>query len=358
MEDYFKSRPSKDETAAAIASMVGDDTNTIPSKEIVEALPSDFDPPFEEDDTDLDFSLGSDSMSVSPAHLKDAKEQIDNLAIRPFSLHGLNGSVHFRSSVRSKQKAKTTELKSLKWHTKVIFYGYRTLLEANIRKRSYDDNPLFYATYSIGEYSLTGIENTFRSLNDEKTDFLNAQKRWQVHEKRKRFAAVLRCLDLPPSVDKVVCFGLGSTWDSDGGKWARHLAALDIKRYVAWKTQRDIRLVTHVPEYVSRSMEFWLKGVGFELDGYRGVEGFLEVDDNSVVFINPSNIPANQVVAELARPAAIITRSFNKEDVDWAPPLPTLVAPLKSKGVYDRHDPDTPRTQAMFQEYQLVYLSL
>lgn len=83
--------------------------------------------------------------------------------------------------------------------------------------------------------------------------------------------------------------------------------ALTIADAIRSVTGSPIRLLTEDVGYTDEAKEI-LKGYGFEIVGQFGAGAFAEVDENSVVFSPERHrAPVKQIIADIARPALIIT---------------------------------------------------
>ncbi|KAI0857342.1 hypothetical protein F4860DRAFT_517925 [Xylaria cubensis] len=242
------------------------------------------------------------------------------------------------------------------WHTKIVFFGYRHLIDQSIQ---HSPIGLQYASYAIRQRSVCDLESPYLfpqyGIDELDREFRIASKAWAKHEARHKLAAALLGLELPPTINKVICFGLGNHLTKEFEYWTQHPAAVTIKNVLKIKFGWKVRLLTHFPEYTSDTKAV-LEKHGFEVIGRNGIDGFLEVDENSLVFCKPSDIPVRQILAELARPAVIVTRPFREDDLDWVDKTEKVdrlrLSLLSwSLGIHDRFDPDTPRTKSMFADY-------
>jgi roadblock/LC7 domain-containing protein len=71
----------------------------------------------------------------------------------------------------------------------------------------------------------------------------------------------------------------------------------------------NVQLLAQDPSYTEEAKEM-LKARGFSIVGPFGAGGFAEIDNDSVVFSAFVEAPLKQIVADLARPALIITTDF------------------------------------------------
>ncbi|CZT51320.1 uncharacterized protein RSE6_12448 [Rhynchosporium secalis] len=96
-----------------------------------------------------------------------------------------------------------------------------------------------------------------------------------------------------------------------------------------------IRLLAQDPDYTMQSQKI-LEEYGFEIVGKFGAGGFSEINEESIVFSPFVSAPVKQILADIARPALVISDgfgAFNDSEKPWA-------------------EADSPRTQQMWQEYQ------
>ncbi|CAG9983969.1 unnamed protein product [Clonostachys byssicola] len=168
------------------------------------------------------------------------------------------------------------------------------------------------------------------------------------------------------TIDKVVCFGLGSfsNWDdtvkkkdgeSDGTPVRRtmtqHAAALTMATEFGKRVGKGpLKVYTQDPEYTDADKQV-LRDLGIEVVGGAGALGFTYVDSDALVFSIAPNIPVRQIVADIARPAAMVWCTVQPEGV--ASPKWSVenfggkwysVAPWST-------DPDSPRTRELVASY-------
>jgi hypothetical protein len=92
------------------------------------------------------------------------------------------------------------------------------------------------------------------------------------------------------------------------GALTHHAIALTIANMVrscAKAGDAGVRLLTQDPKYSNETKDMLVE-IGFEVVGDYGAGGFAELDDESIVFSAFANAPVKQIIADLARPAAII----------------------------------------------------
>jgi sugar phosphate isomerase/epimerase len=83
------------------------------------------------------------------------------------------------------------------------------------------------------------------------------------------------------------------------------LTIADIARSCAATGDTGVRLLTQDPRYSDETKDL-LREIGFEIVGEHGAGGFAELDNETVVFSAFTSAPVKQIIADLARPAAII----------------------------------------------------
>ncbi|TRX98428.1 hypothetical protein FHL15_000502 [Xylaria flabelliformis] len=132
-------------------------------------------------------------------------------------------------------------------------------------------------------------------------------------------------------VTKVVCFGLGDMNPRPSASWIAENASKPedeqlpetymvessfMHHAIAWtiadiaracaSTGNTVRLLTQDPNYSAERKET-LQKVGWEVVREHGAGGFAELDDESIVFSPFTSAPVKQIIADLARPVAIIS---------------------------------------------------
>ncbi|KAI1502181.1 hypothetical protein F5X99DRAFT_408361 [Biscogniauxia marginata] len=182
------------------------------------------------------------------------------------------------------------------WVPKVIFFSHRQI--ANPTEEEWPNHHRL-CSYMIQKNHHTRSQLSVRELHE---GFVVANSRWRESEYGKYFEEALRSFEIPSTVNKVVCFALGYRIASADFEFtSRHPAALSIKPY-------------------SPSIEEVLEEHGFEVLGVEGVRGFLEVDENTVVFAVNAGTCVREIIADLARPAIIISHSFDGSNLSWDVP--------------------------------------
>ncbi|KAH7324791.1 hypothetical protein B0I35DRAFT_424977 [Stachybotrys elegans] len=168
-----------------------------------------------------------------------------------------------------------------------------------------------------------------------------------------------------PKITKVVCFGLGclsSPMDPDEKevdykrhmrrRMTQHAAALSVAAKVGELLGvDDIAVLAQDPAYTDDDRQF-LDEIGIQVVGMHGAMGFVHVDDQSIVMSCSPDICVKQVIADIARPAAVIWNRVTTEEEDefeWS----TVVEPDGQEISVSpwTTDDDSPRTRKMIESY-------
>ncbi|KAI1771529.1 hypothetical protein F4818DRAFT_429316 [Hypoxylon cercidicola] len=248
------------------------------------------------------------------------------------------------------------------WKPHIKFQEYWRLV------RSEPDVPpeAYHCTYLINWANQT-IRNYEGPIENVQFLFQTSQQLWEASATcaafTSQFRELLSRVGNTKKVTKIVCFGLGDMnfkppdwWriENDSkpekerepetsvveGAFIHHAIALTMADIITRSCSRTrymgVRLLTQDPNYSDETKDM-LRKIGFEVVGEYGAGGFAELDDESVVFSAFAAAPIKQIIADLARPVAIIcaenTEVFNKFKKPYA-------------------DPESPRTRQMWKEYQ------
>ena len=86
---------------------------------------------------------------------------------------------------------------------------------------------------------------------------------------------------------------------------AMALTIADIVRSCADPGSPGVQILSQDPSYIGQTKDLLLE-TGIEVVGASGAGGFAEVDDESVVLSALAQAPIQQIIADLARPVAIV----------------------------------------------------
>ncbi|KAK1980796.1 hypothetical protein LZ30DRAFT_594048 [Colletotrichum cereale] len=153
--------------------------------------------------------------------------------------------------------------------------------------------------------------------------FKEYEKTWEASPQCQELKDILKSVLIPNVINKIICFGLGDlVLDSDDDhndrycgensedrRHTQHAVALTLSQILGDLTGRKIRCYAQDPAYTQASVEYLKSRNIVVLDD---PQGFLDVDEYTLVFSVAPTVPVKQIVTELARPAIII----------WDPEVP------------------------------------
>ncbi|KAI1114001.1 hypothetical protein F5Y14DRAFT_194233 [Nemania sp. NC0429] len=251
------------------------------------------------------------------------------------------------------------------WKPYVKFQEYWRLV------RSTPDGPpeTYNCTYLV-DWSNQTVRNYEGPVENARALFDTSRQRWDASATCDAFTSQFRKLlgghGEARRVTKIVCFGLGDMnfkppywWiiENDSkpederepetsvveGALIHHAIALTMADmagacFEAREVGVGVRLLAQDPGYSDETRDM-LRKIGFEVVGEHGAGGFAELDDESVVFSAFAAAPVNQIIADLARPVAIICAGKTGSGIFGGPTKPYA-------------DPESPRTRRMWEEYE------
>lgn len=182
----------------------------------------------------------------------------------------------------------------------------------------------FLCSYLVEWSNRTARE--FRGVDgDTASAFAQVQLRWRQSSSCKLLQEQLQNLVGDKKVTKLICFGLGdicrhppewlarhiaqnksSTVPFTQGSMVQHSIALTMAEFYRNRDMGEVQLLAQDPDYTEASEEI-LKDSGFSIVGRFGAGGFAEIDDETVVLSVFVEAPLKQIIADIARPALIIS---------------------------------------------------
>ncbi|KAI1373815.1 hypothetical protein F4677DRAFT_428344 [Hypoxylon crocopeplum] len=225
------------------------------------------------------------------------------------------------------------------WKPYIKFHEYWRLVRStpNVPPEAY------HCTYLV-DWTNQTVRNYEGPIENVRSLFETSQQRWDASATCEAFTSQFRKFlggdGNAKKVTKIVCFGLGDMnfkppdwWriENDSkpeserepetsvveGAFIHHAIALtmaDITRSCARTGDTGIRLLTQDPDYSDETKNM-LRKIGFEVVGEYGAGGFAELDDESVVISAFAAAPVKQIIADLARPVAIICAERTNAEV-------------------------------------------
>lgn len=151
----------------------------------------------------------------------------------------------------------------------------------------------------------------------------NAQQEWEASEACKQLRSTLQSVTQASEVRKIVAFALSTIAIDEKGRSIdrslfQHALVLTLHDVFA-KAERSDESSLHCyaqdPLYTDIDQSV-LNENGITI--LNDPEGFLQVDENSVVVSCCSNVPVKQIVCDLARPAVIIWDRILDEDPEYS----------------------------------------
>lgn len=191
------------------------------------------------------------------------------------------------------------------------------------------------------------LDSPLASSHKLQTAWEEARHNWSQSGVCSELIAILGAQAHIPNATKIVCFGLGNLEGSssvhgldgisscDGlphrGAMTQHAAALTMATVLGERFgSGPLAVLAQDPAYTSLEKPL-LENAGIKVvDGY-GSLAFTHVDANTIVFSCHPNIPVKQIVADIARPAAMIwnrVKAAEEEKSEWV---------IREKDGYELH---------------------
>jgi len=225
-----------------------------------------------------------------------------------------------------------------------------------VRNTSPDGPPETYHCTYLVDWVNRMVRDYEGPLGTSRLVFESSRERWKASMTCEAFTTQLRKLLLRADgtakrVTKIVCFGLGDLNFKPPDFWRiqndemppdqrmleasivdaaliHHSMALtiaDVVRSCTDPGSHGVRILSQDPNYIDQTKDLLLE-TGIEVVGASGAGGFAEVDDESVVLSAFAQAPVQQVIADLARPVAIVYAGNTRAHVfnDYSSVVPLL----------------------------------
>ncbi|CAH0058872.1 unnamed protein product [Clonostachys solani] len=255
----------------------------------------------------------------------------------------------------------------------VKFKLYQSIIE-RAEQSMLESNKDHYSRFTQEEIQILatrGVGICFATFEKSNADYYKVQQSWV--EARQNWLNSSLCkeiseiigstVDISRPVTRIVCFGLGSLARSiedpvrmadDGlpvhGPGTQHAAALTLSTILGERLGREpLPVMVQDPAYSEADKKI-LKEAGIEVIGGFGSLGFTHVDEETIVFSCHPNIPVRQIVADIAKPAAMI---WNKGRASEEKAKYKVFGWQGKEGLSSPYftDHDSPRTRKLLQDY-------
>jgi hypothetical protein len=161
------------------------------------------------------------------------------------------------------------------------------------------------------------LELVSRSHTDAKSLYQSSRKAWLDSQTFLLLKTQLNAVTFSISINKIVCFGLGSLAhpreDTRPRSNIQHAAVESMMEILKEKTGGGVRCLAQEPAYLDSDKEL-LKTIGIET--IEDPNGFLEVDGNTLVISAAPNVCVRQIVADLQWPGAMLWNTVKSMDVE------------------------------------------
>jgi len=156
-----------------------------------------------------------------------------------------------------------------------------------------------------------------RALTDMKAHYQSSRKAWLDSQTFLSLKAQLDSITFPVSINKIVCFGLGTMAHPYENKRPRsniqHAAVESLMEILKKRHGDDIRCYAQDPAYVD-SDKALLESIGIET--IEDPKGFLEVDGKTLVVSVAPNVCVRQIVADLQWPGAMLWNTVQSAGIE------------------------------------------
>ncbi|KAI1385824.1 uncharacterized protein F4822DRAFT_445708 [Hypoxylon trugodes] len=238
---------------------------------------------------------------------------------------------------------------------RVEFYGYQALAFPPPSR----PNGMPYCTMSLRalpfDYSLS------RVLALEMEIFHKCMAIWLVSPIGELLYSLFMKVPLPPHINKIVCFDLGSITAKPAEEYPamrqaiyKHSAVLTIVECLHKRFGTMIQLFAQDTTYCDHCTKVLFQK-GFSVIGLHGASGFTVIDENTLVFAPGPTFCVKEVIADIAKPAAmfwntVLSPEETERETRSKRPL-DLEDRLATYYHREKADPDTPRVREFVKQY-------
>ncbi|KAE9368094.1 hypothetical protein N431DRAFT_561865 [Stipitochalara longipes BDJ] len=164
------------------------------------------------------------------------------------------------------------------------------------------------------------------SLKDTKDIFKSNQQQWEESEQCKQLTSIVQSINISVDIQQIVAFACGSIRHDSEQQTPQssfqHALVITLRNILS-KKQEDLGRIScyaQDPAYSEVDMLILRENGITVLDD---PEGFLKVDDSTLVISCAAQVPVKQITLDLARPAAMIWDRIKEHDLSgllWADP--------------------------------------
>ncbi|KAI1654346.1 hypothetical protein F4813DRAFT_399067 [Daldinia decipiens] len=250
---------------------------------------------------------------------------------------------------------------------KVDFHGYQAMAFPLVTR----PEGMAYSSMTISEKA--AYTYVPKDLDEQEEKFTQCQAAWDENQVGQHFYSTFMRLPFPPYINKIVCIGLGNfvAPGSDDENTVmlnlsmiRHAAVVTVAEVLFKRFGRQIQILAQDVHYTPDCAAILFRK-GFSVVGRYGAGGFAEIDDKTFVFAPPSIFCLKEIVADIAKPAAMFWGTIlTPTEIDIssrAHQLVTFGEDITSFWNYHIADFDTPRVRILakeYDEYQFPYTNL
>ncbi|KAI2635682.1 hypothetical protein GGS26DRAFT_550136 [Hypomontagnella submonticulosa] len=239
---------------------------------------------------------------------------------------------------------------------KVAFHGYKELSSPPVDR----PNGMPYCSMSLKAMPFDYSKS--RDLSYEIDAFHMCVAIWLANPIGQNFYSMFMRLPLPPFINRIVCFNLGSITakpaeDYPHVRYAmyRHAAVLTIAEALHKRFGRTIELYAQDTNYGHDCGRVLFKK-GFSVVGFHGAGGFANINSSTLVFAPNADFCVKEIVADTVEPAAMFWNTvLTPDETEVATRSAQAVElndQLTSHYYENVADPDTPRVRALIKKYE------
>ncbi|KAH8705763.1 hypothetical protein BGW36DRAFT_435749 [Talaromyces proteolyticus] len=191
--------------------------------------------------------------------------------------------------------------------------------------------------------------NQIRSLSDSREIFANNSQTWYSSSQCEQLKSILLSITTPANIRKIIAFGLGTIaarWPpcSSTGSSYQHALILTLQDIFHKKQQKQqgAHLSTIISCYSQDPAYTYTDKILLSESGITVLDdpdGFLEIDDSTLVVSCAPNAPVKEIVSDIACPAIMIWNRVKDED--------HIISRTVDLIYLFRADPDSPRLRKM-----------